>query len=736
MAADLSSPVLPLAPAPAPAARVAGPGRPSWDALALFGRSVLHSYAQVLFAKSLPLGAVLLLATLVVPSVGLVGLGGVVLASAVAMLLRLDRRALADGVLGYNALLSFLALGAMFDRGPMFWGAAGVLAFAVVLGQVALDGALRFHLRLSALSLPFVVTTWLVMAASPHVRGLTWTQHLPVADLPALPVPAWFDTFLRTLGAIFFQPHALSGLLVFVALVAWSRVAAVHALVGFAVSAAAERWLFTFPPETVQLTMGFNLLLTAVAVGGIFYVPSVGSLALAAMASLLTGLVGVGLHAVLQPVGLPVLAAPFNLTVLLVIYALRQREAGAEPHAIEVLGASPEDNLHHHRTRVARFSTRLAVPLRLPFRGTWVVTQGHDGAHTHQGPWRHGLDFEVADGDGRRCEGDGSALSQWRCYGLPVLAMAPGRVVKVVDGVPDNVVGAQDTRQPWGNVVVIEHGPELFSALAHLQPGSVTVREGDAVVAGQVVARVGSSGRSPVPHLHVQLQRTAAVGDPTVPIAFHGVVHATPQGDHVCAERVPAEGDRVRNPSRGGGLARGLWLPVGTRLRVEVRVDGGPAAVETLVSEVDLLGARSLVSVERGSRLWVDDLGDAFVAYDHAGPRDGALFALYAALARVPDDDARALTWTDFLNPRRLSGAPLAWLADAVAAFMPVGEQPVAYTARADADGVTVHGVAAARRPWQVDVRTVARFGPDGTLRAVQCAAGGRVIDVAVEAST
>ena len=36
-------------------------------------------------------------------------------------------------------------------------------------------------------------------------------------------------------------------------------------------------------------------------------------------------------------------------------------------------------------------------PVTLPFLGTWKVTQGHNGELTHQGGWKHALDFEIVD---------------------------------------------------------------------------------------------------------------------------------------------------------------------------------------------------------------------------------------------------------------------------------------------------------------------------------------------------
>ena len=65
-----------------------------------------------------------------------------------------------------------------------------------------------------------------------------------------------------------------------------------------------------------------------------------------------------------------------------------------------------------------------------------------------------------------------------------------------------------DRANPVGNHVVIDHGGE-FSFLAHLRQGSVSVKAGDRVSAGQPLGRCGNSGNTTMPHLHYHLQTTA-----------------------------------------------------------------------------------------------------------------------------------------------------------------------------------------------------------------------------------
>jgi len=71
-----------------------------------------------------------------------------------------------------------------------------------------------------------------------------------------------------------------------------------------------------------------------------------------------------------------------------------------------------------------------------------------------------------------------------------------------------------------GNTVVIDHGLDLFSMLAHLS--AFDVREGDRVGAGDVVGRVGATGRVTGPHLHWAVRITGSRVDPISLLAVIG----------------------------------------------------------------------------------------------------------------------------------------------------------------------------------------------------------------------
>jgi len=108
-----------------------------------------------------------------------------------------------------------------------------------------------------------------------------------------------------------------------------------------------------------------------------------------------------------------------------------------------------------------------------------------------------------------------------RARGVDVLAAAPGRVVRLRDGEPD--ISVKDPAAPpvagreCGNAVVIDHGGGWETQSCHLARGSIRVKVGQEVAAGQPIARVGLSGNTEYPHLHLTVRQGARTVDPFQP---------------------------------------------------------------------------------------------------------------------------------------------------------------------------------------------------------------------------
>ncbi len=105
----------------------------------------------------------------------------------------------------------------------------------------------------------------------------------------------------------------------------------------------------------------------------------------------------------------------------------------------------------------------------------------------------------------------GSAtLTDYGCFGVPVVAPAAGVVTLALDGEPDMFPGqpSNNFANPTGNHVVIQLDETgTYLEIAHLKQGSVTVKNGQRVAEGQVIGQCGNSGNTSEPHIHIHHQR-------------------------------------------------------------------------------------------------------------------------------------------------------------------------------------------------------------------------------------
>ena len=183
-----------------------------------------------------------------------------------------------------------------------------------------------------------------------------------------------------------------------------------------------------------------------------------------------------------------------------------------------------------------RAEQMLRIPIRyyqqktsliVPFRGPgvvgqdWVTNGGHGGGIRTD----FALDLRGLDQNYAEQINDADENASAAGWGREILAPAAGTVTYARNDVPNNprpgdpdinsFAALHDPVMAFmGNCVIIDHGNSEYSVMAHMQQGSVTVKVGERVAAGQVIGRLGNSGDSFGPHLHYQLQ--------SGPQLFHG----------------------------------------------------------------------------------------------------------------------------------------------------------------------------------------------------------------------
>jgi murein DD-endopeptidase MepM/ murein hydrolase activator NlpD len=186
---------------------------------------------------------------------------------------------------------------------------------------------------------------------------------------------------------------------------------------------------------------------------------------------------------------------------------------------------------------------------RFPMTGLWFAAVGPTLHTGHRWALPEEFAFDIARlGDGTSSHhGNGTMFEDFYAYGADILAAADGKVVVVKEDVTEDPatlrqpgeafeayagrVGAyqmqlvaSDVSAIAGNHIVIDHGNGEFSMYAHLKPGSLTVKVGDVVKAGQLIGKLGSSGNSTEPHLHFQVcDRPEPLACAGIPVTFTNI---------------------------------------------------------------------------------------------------------------------------------------------------------------------------------------------------------------------
>lgn len=90
------------------------------------------------------------------------------------------------------------------------------------------------------------------------------------------------------------------------------------------------------------------------------------------------------------------------------------------------------------------------------------------------------------------------------------ISVREGTPVRAATG--GTVVYSDNRLSGYGNLVIIRHGKNLFTAYAHNQRN--LVRKGDVVKRGDTIARAGQTGRITGPHLHFEVRHGSTAVDP------------------------------------------------------------------------------------------------------------------------------------------------------------------------------------------------------------------------------
>lgn len=163
------------------------------------------------------------------------------------------------------------------------------------------------------------------------------------------------------------------------------------------------------------------------------------------------------------------------------------------------------------------------IALTFPLNnGTYYVGQG--GSHVQMNyhhtypPQKYALDIVKLNQFGTRAGGlYPKELGKYAIYDDELYSPCNGEVLETRDDLPDLTPPNTDPERPEGNYVALScENIDAVVYIAHMQEGSVTIEKGGKVTEGQMIGKVGNSGNTTEPHLHIHAEKDG-VG---VPIRF------------------------------------------------------------------------------------------------------------------------------------------------------------------------------------------------------------------------
>ncbi len=612
-----------------------------------FFHTLLKAYGSFLYFRSpqshwLP-GA----ATLFNPTVGIMGLLGGITSLASRRLLTLPNQVYDLDVV--NGVLLGLMVGTFFAPTPASIALTLMAGIFATLVSRLIHSAVVLPRGLPILSSPLFIVGIGLFAVG---RALALPWAIPPAANPLdLLFYQWLPTsvlaWLISMGQIYFSPTPCGGLLVGLAILLSSRrlflvIILAHAIVRIELS-----FLGVIPYSIPASLAGTAAMLTALMTGGVFARPGGHRpFVLAIIGALVVGIVSLAAYNVFYHLGLPPLSLAFVSTTWLIMIALSP--TSGEPWSRYWLYPPqlPETVAETTSLAEARGVAEGSIGLRAPFFGTWQVYQGWNGPYTHQGEWRYALDFHQVIEGSAYCN-DGHQLTDYYCFNAAICSPVSGQVTACRDDLPDNLPGAVDATNNWGNFILIALASGHHLLLAHLRQGSLTISPGTMVTPGQILARCGNSGRSPQPHLHLHVQTGPWLGNPTHPFHLtHVIVPGEPCILHL--DHLPEERSSVQHPRPCPPLARALYRAVGRSFTYEMKHHNHPLELRV---EIDLAGATWLVANTRASVAFVQT--DTLVAFYRRHASDSSLNALLLTTALTPLCE-ETFAWNDAI--------PVGWL--------------------------------------------------------------------------
>lgn len=616
------------------------------DKINYFIDSILYSYAQILFSNRKWLGFIALIATLINPLVGLCGIYGLIISNSIALLLKFDKEKIKTGFYGFNGILFGLSIPFYFElNGQMFLLLTVFIVLTFFLSAV-LEHYLAIAFNLPGLSLPFILSLYIFLIFISNYNTIFYNDLTNYKEIVFFNNLNYYITYyFKSFSIIFFQKSILSGMLLAIGVLFFSRVLFLNSIIAYTLNIFVLSIILPNYDLDILLITSFNSILTSFALGGTLILISRKTIPLLFLSTLMIIVFSIFFTKLLIPFYLPVLVLPFNLVVLSVIYSLKFRKEQTDLVLLYFAPGSPEENFYYHNNRKFRFDKFKLLFPELPVFGQWTISQGVNGSLTHKDRFKDAWDFTINDHTNKIYSNSGNILTDYYCFSLPVVASLAGNVVNVIDNIQDNNVGEVNLKNNFGNTIVIDHGSGLFSAVSHLKYKSSKVKVGDYVEKGQIIGACGSSGRSPYPHLHFQFQLTNKVGDKTYNFPISHFIEKTEDNYLLKTFDYPKENSLVTNLEVHKTIKKAFNLQFGDEFLVECSLNNLNFD-EKWEIDVDI-NNNLFIKSNNSSMAYIYSVEKVFYITNFFGNKNSALYFFYLNSIKIPFMYKSFLSWHD-----------------------------------------------------------------------------------------
>ena len=366
-----------------------------------FIKGILFSYSQIFFSNKIYFALVLLVISFFDIYAGLSGFFSVIVSNSFAYIIGYDRNKISLGYYGFNSLLVGLGIGVYFEPSFLLFFILFLFAIFTLFLTVTSEGIIGKY-ALPYLSIPFLLSLWAITLASFEFdalgisqRGLYMYNDLYfIGGDPLVKIYEWWGNlpflsslriYFISLGAIFFQYNIISGIIISIVMLFYSRISFSLSLIGFYSAFIFYNLIGSDIGDVTYTYIGFNYILTSIAIGGFFIVPSYRSYIWVVILIPLVAMLTISLSKVFSIIHLSIYSLPFNIIVLLFLYSFKLRlKKPIKMTEVIFQQYSPEKNLYYYRNNVIRHKNDYLIPLKLPFWGDWTISQAHDGEFTHK----------------------------------------------------------------------------------------------------------------------------------------------------------------------------------------------------------------------------------------------------------------------------------------------------------------------------------------------------------------